>query len=134
MPDITMCSNSECRASHKCRRSPDSGTVPNVLYQSWGKFRAINTMHPCAGRIEVLCRYYLSKKQESSMMSRKRVGSYKHINKTVKEHVCRNCGEIIPIGSEAKSCSKKHKYLNKTITHYMHVICPKNSTTLSSKE
>ena len=37
MPDITMCSNKECKLSRGCYRSPDSGTTPD-RYQSWAEF------------------------------------------------------------------------------------------------
>ena len=41
MPDITMCANDKCPIRKKCKRSPDSGTVPSDMWQSWTKFEPV---------------------------------------------------------------------------------------------
>jgi hypothetical protein len=40
MPDITMCANLECPLSKICRRSSNSGTIPDPVNQSWAYFRS----------------------------------------------------------------------------------------------
>lgn len=38
MPDITMCKATNCANSKTCRRSPDSGTIPDEYRQTWSNF------------------------------------------------------------------------------------------------
>lgn len=38
MPDITMCNATNCANSKTCRRSPDSGTIPDEYRQTWTNF------------------------------------------------------------------------------------------------
>lgn len=38
MPDLAMCNATNCANSKTCRRSPDSGTVPDVYRQTWTNF------------------------------------------------------------------------------------------------
>lgn len=35
MPDIAMCAQQDCADAPFCRRSPQSGTVANGVWQSW---------------------------------------------------------------------------------------------------
>jgi len=38
MPDISMCTNEDCRKSSLCKRHADSGTLPNVYCQTYITF------------------------------------------------------------------------------------------------
>lgn len=39
MVDICMCKSTDCANSKTCRRSPDSGTVPDEYRQTWTDFK-----------------------------------------------------------------------------------------------
>lgn len=39
MVDICMCDAHDCPNSKTCRRSPDSGTVPDAYRQTWSNFK-----------------------------------------------------------------------------------------------
>jgi len=38
MPDFTMCATADCPLASTCKRSPESGTVPDPHWQSWARF------------------------------------------------------------------------------------------------
>lgn len=47
MPDISMCTAVNCRASETCRRHSDSGTIPTPMRQSYASFQPNENGEAC---------------------------------------------------------------------------------------